>query len=1186
MKKAGSGLSDLFDTNDNLFSMKRLDGLLNTMSGTTGTIMGAGTQVGSAIREQIPTEWTDKLFSGFGLFGKTPDEAWKEQEEKFKKEQELKKPPSVAVEAVKKETEKVTASQETDKQKQLAASGVATSATTIAQEASNPIPVYLTTKDGKPIELDPPKQSPSTIPSVSAKIAKIDEEQKAGIITPEQAAAKKTEELKKISTFSDVKAIMPPQLAATDNTGLMAKLLNQEQANGKPASVSSGSRERLTAIAQAKSQAQVEDTKLPVNPQVSSGQGGEFRGAGASGSFESNEPPKGKAFLGWAKENVKNEFIKRGYSPEQAEIFSKGAAAQLVQEVGWDAGKKQVGQNNFFNIKETSKIKGDVEGKRAYDKAEGSNDVYAGWSTPEKGIAGYVDFLTKNPRYAKAGVFDSNTPEEYAQSLQKAGFATDPNYAKNITSIMNGKKLNESISSYNGMTQQQQQTTAPQQVKPLPKDAKAVMMKGGSQVDISGFKSFGKEEKESFSNLNTEFAGRIADLAKRYKEATGNDLGLGADGKGSKDSLYRSVETQKKLKEQYGANAATPGYSAHGIGLAADLDTKATEWAAKTIDPKTGKSVLESLGLARVAPDKKRGGAEKWHVTPSELGTGLGDNAKLLAIQSKFAGKGNGQLTGDQVLEQSGVKLNSIASSVYSGDSKPSPITSGQGGEFRGAGASGSFSSSPNAVSGSKDSVRIKGGKEQDNLNKLTNDKEFMTSLHQFSIDRGIDPNNVMAMMKYESGGYKTDVTNSLGYKGLFQIGKQVFADKGVGDKLTKAGFSYDNFEKESAARQLQAYQIYYDEWQKRTGSGNKIDSLGDMAALQLAPGVLKSSSGDMYKEGTKAYEANKALDINKDGVINKEEYGQKMKDRYGNDASKLNESFAKFGLKPTDNSSKLAPIEEKKTVDQMRKELAQQMGNDPSKMNGLEVKNRSSDDETKVSEDTPYNPLESVMKASGMSEEAIKTMGEISYGNIPDNAAVGRALNPIPAAMGSDAMAALLHQQNAAGRKATYIDQNQGRGQGGSNSRSSRNKLEASASLSSGQGERVSQLHGTPEDYSNLRNALISNTVTGMTPSAIKIANKTDVPDEIKAMGKRAIENYQLANNPTVSSTLSTLQSAGANLANSPLSAVDSLRTSRSIVITDVWRCFWCNWKSLSCSSKLVGCSKCNAGCFEWSFI
>jgi hypothetical protein len=197
---------------------------------------------------------------------------------------------------------------------------------------------------------------------------------------------------------------------------------------------------------------------------------------------------------------------------------------------------------------------------------------------------------------------------------------------------------------------------------PLPPGARGIAMKTtGANVDVSGFRQFNKAEQESFSNLNTEFAGRISDLAAKYKAATGKELGLGESGGGSKDSLYRSVETQQQLKAQYGANAAKPGYSAHGLGLAADLDQKAMEWAANTVDPATGKSYLESAGLARVAPNKKTGGVEKWHVTPSELGAGMGQNQKLIAIQNQFAGKGNGQLTGDQVLQQAGVQLNAVS---------------------------------------------------------------------------------------------------------------------------------------------------------------------------------------------------------------------------------------------------------------------------------------------------------------------------------------------------------------------------------------------------------------------------------------------------------------------------------------------------------------------------------------------
>jgi hypothetical protein len=511
--------------------------------------------------------------------------------------------------------------------------------------------------------------------------------------------------------------------------------------------------------------------------------------------------------LGWAKESVKNEFIKRGYAPEQAEVFARGAAAQLVQETGWDAGSKQVGQNNFFNIKETKTQKGDVEGKRAYDKAEGSNDVYAGYSTPEKGIAGYVDFLTKNPRYAKAGVFNAKTPEEYAAALQKAGFATDPNYAKNISSIMSGKSMNAAIDAY----QKQAPSAAPGAAPIAPSAApgaapiapsaapgaapapgapttplgdRAVAMKTtGAAVDLSGFRQFNKEEKESFSNLNTEFAGRVSDLAKRYKEATGNELGLGESGGGSKDSLYRSVETQQKLKEQYGANAAKAGYSAHGLGLAADLDQKAMEWAANTKDPTTGKSILESVGLARVAPNKKTGGVEKWHVTPQELGAEMGQNQKLLAIQNQFAGKGNGKLTGDEVLQQAGVQLDTISSAgkalAAQGQPGAAPTPSlGQVAQGVAAGVPAMLASQgvpgAAAVSGAISNVQ-QGGK--------TFAGNVESAIKSAADATGVPLSYMRTMAQIESSGDPTAHRTNSKYTGLYQFDEATAASVGVKDR-------------------------------------------------------------------------------------------------------------------------------------------------------------------------------------------------------------------------------------------------------------------------------------------------------------------------------------------------------------------------------------------------------------------
>ena len=58
-----------------------------------------------------------------------------------------------------------------------------------------------------------------------------------------------------------------------------------------------------------------------------------------------------------------------------------------------------------------------------------------------------MQFLKQNPRYQQALTnVDSN--ERFVKGLQKAGYATDPSYAKKIISILN----NEHLSSLNSGT--------------------------------------------------------------------------------------------------------------------------------------------------------------------------------------------------------------------------------------------------------------------------------------------------------------------------------------------------------------------------------------------------------------------------------------------------------------------------------------------------------------------------------------------------------------------------------------------------------------------------------------------------------------------------------------------------------------------------------------------------------------
>ena len=52
----------------------------------------------------------------------------------------------------------------------------------------------------------------------------------------------------------------------------------------------------------------------------------------------------------------------------------------------------------------------------------------------------FVDFLTQNPRYQQA-LQNTAKPAVFLDSLQQAGYATDPNYADKIKRVLNSSEL-------------------------------------------------------------------------------------------------------------------------------------------------------------------------------------------------------------------------------------------------------------------------------------------------------------------------------------------------------------------------------------------------------------------------------------------------------------------------------------------------------------------------------------------------------------------------------------------------------------------------------------------------------------------------------------------------------------------------------------------------------------------------
>lgn len=154
--------------------------------------------------------------------------------------------------------------------------------------------------------------------------------------------------------------------------------------------------------------------------------------------------------------NSPEDFIRRLYPYAQEAageigVDPKMLLAQAALETGW--GKSVIhhadGSNshNLFGIKADSRWRGD---RASVPTLEYSNGVaekrranFRSYDGFRESFQDYVQFLKSNGRYQKA-LENADNPHAFIRSLQNAGYATDPNYAKKVISIFERGDINES----------------------------------------------------------------------------------------------------------------------------------------------------------------------------------------------------------------------------------------------------------------------------------------------------------------------------------------------------------------------------------------------------------------------------------------------------------------------------------------------------------------------------------------------------------------------------------------------------------------------------------------------------------------------------------------------------------------------------------------------------------------------
>ena len=151
--------------------------------------------------------------------------------------------------------------------------------------------------------------------------------------------------------------------------------------------------------------------------------------------------------------NSIEEFVNTLIEPAKNAAKALGVDAQVLLaqsalETGWGKHimKDQTGQSshNMFGIKASRGWQGKTVNVQTVEYEAGiaqkRQATFRAYDNYEDSFNDYVQFLRQNPRYAETlSNVDSN--EAFVKGLQKAGYATDPAYAKKIMSILGREQL-------------------------------------------------------------------------------------------------------------------------------------------------------------------------------------------------------------------------------------------------------------------------------------------------------------------------------------------------------------------------------------------------------------------------------------------------------------------------------------------------------------------------------------------------------------------------------------------------------------------------------------------------------------------------------------------------------------------------------------------------------------------------
>ncbi|WP_373226627.1 glycoside hydrolase family 73 protein [Enterobacter cloacae complex sp. ESBL7] len=146
------------------------------------------------------------------------------------------------------------------------------------------------------------------------------------------------------------------------------------------------------------------------------------------------------------KDFVKYVFAEAKENEETSRVPAAITTAQAILETGYGKSvptdiKSKKYSYNIFGIKAHGNQ--DYVEDYTHEVENGKRvriiDKFQAYDSYSDSIKGRADFFKKNPRYHF--LFNSSDPIKWAKGLQKAGYATDPNYANSLISVMKSQGL-------------------------------------------------------------------------------------------------------------------------------------------------------------------------------------------------------------------------------------------------------------------------------------------------------------------------------------------------------------------------------------------------------------------------------------------------------------------------------------------------------------------------------------------------------------------------------------------------------------------------------------------------------------------------------------------------------------------------------------------------------------------------